>query len=101
MIYMPPEQEFTCADCYYHRGSRATNFGAFGECRVGPPTVPSVVPRAMSYPLTADDLPACGHFRPLHPPEAPAAESKAEKIERLKREGSTDLAAFKRALEGR
>jgi hypothetical protein len=57
--------------------------------------------KVMTYILTADECPACGLYRPLVEPEAPPPETKAERIERLKREGVTDLAAFARAIAGR
>lgn len=104
---MTAESE-TCATCRHHRGS----VGGIGECRALPPDRPRMVqpalmpagatpPTVMTYRLTADALPACGLFRPAVEPEAPRAETRAEKVERLKREGVTDLAAFKRALDGR
>jgi hypothetical protein len=87
----------TCHDCFHHGPSD----GLSGECRAGPPTEPTTVHRVMAYIRTADDLPACGLYKPKVEPEAAAPETKAEKVERLKREGCTDLAAFARAVAGR
>jgi phenylpropionate dioxygenase-like ring-hydroxylating dioxygenase large terminal subunit len=99
----------TCKDCWNHGDSSDGS----GQCRALPPTEPDFLPtpvptlgttvavKVRTYIRTADDCPACGLFRPLREPEAPVVETKAEKIERLRREGCTDLAAFKRALEGR
>jgi hypothetical protein len=98
-----------CKDCWNHGES----IGSVGQCRAlppdqpspmgwiwGPPPPPSFV-TVMTYRWTLDAEAACGLFKPLAEPEAPSVESRAEKIERLRREGVTDLAAFKRALEGR
>jgi hypothetical protein len=106
---MPSDQELTCADCFHHRDSSDGS----GQCRALPPTEPDFLPtpvptlgttvavRVKTYIRTADTLPACGLYRPLVEPEVPPPETKYEKVERLKREGVTDLAAFKRAIEGR
>jgi hypothetical protein len=96
------ECESTCADCRFHRDSAD---GA-GQCRATPPDQIGHVPlgglaAVMTYRRTADDCPACGMFRPAREPEAPPAETKAEKIERMRREGTADLAAIKRVLDGR
>jgi hypothetical protein len=101
--------DLCCRDCWNHGQSD----GISGDCRalppshdVSPPSSSTVVMiyapvTVMAYIRTADDYPACGLFKPLVEPEPPVAETKAERIERLRREGVTDLAAFKRALEGR
>lgn len=98
-----------CGTCSNHGPSD----GGSGQCRALPPTEPDYLPTAVpplgatvmvkvrTYIRTADTLPACGHYRPAAEPEPVRAETKPEKIERLRREGCTDLAAWKRALEGR
>lgn len=87
----------TCATCFHHRDS----VGITGECRALPPDQPTAIPMVMTYKRTADILEACGLYRPRVEPELPVAESKAERIERMRREGVTDLVAWKRVLEGR
>jgi hypothetical protein len=99
----------TCSGCWNHGDSSDGS----GQCRALPPTEPDFLPtpvpplhttvavRVKTYIRTADDCPACGLFRPKVEPEAPVAETKAERIERMKREGVTDMAAWKRAIDGR
>jgi hypothetical protein len=99
----------TCATCSNHGPSD----GGSGQCRALPPTEPDYLPtpvpplrttvrvKVRTYIRTADDLPACGLYRPAVEPEPVKAESKAERIQRLKAEGCTDLVSWKRALEGR
>jgi hypothetical protein len=86
-----------CNDCWNHGPSD----GLSGECRAGPPTEPTTVHRAMAYIRTADDLPACGLFKPKVEPEAPVVETKAERIARLCSSGNVSVAEIKRAIEGR
>jgi hypothetical protein len=86
-----------CFDCWNHGPSD----GLSGECRAGPPTEPTEVHRVMAYIRTADDLAACGLFRPKVEPEAPPVETKAERIARLCKGGNVSVIELKRAIEGR
>jgi phenylpropionate dioxygenase-like ring-hydroxylating dioxygenase large terminal subunit len=99
----------TCSACFHHGDSSDGS----GQCRALPPTEPdlirvpvptlgtTVAVRVKTYIPTADDLPACGLFRPLVEPEAPPPETKAERIARLCKGGNVDVAEMKRALDGR
>jgi hypothetical protein len=99
----------TCKDCWNH----ADSSDGSGQCRALPPTEPDFLPtpvptlgttvavRVKTYKRTADTLPACGLYRPLVEPEVPPPETKAEQIERLRRDGIADVAAIKRILDGR
>lgn len=97
-----------CGGCFHHGES----IEGAGQCRALPPDQPRTVPppsiitgiiplTTMAYRWTEDTEPACGLYRPKVEPEAPPVETKAERIARLTREGVTDLAAFKRVLDGR
>jgi hypothetical protein len=87
----------TCHDCWNHGPSD----GLSGECRAGPPTEPTEVHRVLAYIRTADDLPACGLYKPKVEPEAPPPETKAERIARLCSSGKVSVAEIKRAIDGR